>query len=92
MPDTKWHHDPRIMVGVITTLGGVIVALFVQTIYLTSLFTEWKTTTDSRITQLERVDKTRENHENRIVVLEQQFTFIKDTLLEIKQAIKAARP
>lgn len=77
MSDNQWHLDKRVPIA-------LIVALIAQT----GIVFSWKTTVDSRLEALEKVDATRTSHESRIIVLEQGIAYIRADLAEIKALLK----
>ena len=88
----SWHLDKKVPIALILTLAGIIVAMVWQTIYFTALLTEWKTETDNRIKQLETTDLGRQNHEGRIIILEQKFNYIQESLNRIEKRLERAVP
>lgn len=81
----QWHLDRRVPIS-------IIVALFVQTVTFVYFGTAWKSDTDARIAALEKSEDSRENHESRIVILEQQFGYIRADLQEIKTLLRRQVP
>jgi hypothetical protein len=83
--DTSWHLDKKVPLG-------LILALLVQTIVITSWGTSKFESFNNRITNLEKSDGTQASHENRIIVLEQQFSYIRSDLAEIKTLLQRKMP
>lgn len=88
----SWHLDKKVPIAFIVTLAGIIVAMIWQTIYFTALSTEWKTQTDNRLEKLEVTDETRSNHEGRLIILEQKFNYIQQSLDRIEKNIERLAP
>lgn len=80
-----WHLDRRVPIS-------IIFALFVQTVTFVYVGTTWKADVDSRINALEKSEDSRGSHENRIIVLEQQFGYIRSDLAEIKSLLRRNVP
>lgn len=91
-PNEHWHLDKKVPIALFLLLFSLFCGFVVQTVYLTQLITEWKTVTDNRLTSLEKTDDTRSTHENRLVVLEQQFGYIRSDLAEIKELLRRQIP
>lgn len=87
-----WHLDKRVSLSVIFSVIGLVIAMFIQTIYTTSIITEYQVTTENRLAQLEATDKTRDNHEARLIILEQKFNFIQESLSRIEKRLERAVP
>ena len=87
MPPARedWHLDKRVPIS-------IIIALFVQTIVFVYVGTTWKADVDGRIIALEKSEGSRDSHENRITILEQQFGFIRADLQEIKTLLRRQVP
>lgn len=87
MPPTReeWHLEKKVPIS-------IIFALFVQTVTFVYVGTTWKADVDSRINALEKSEDSRGSHENRIIVLEQQFGYIRSDLQEIKQLLRRKMP
>jgi len=81
----EWHLDKKVPIS-------IIFALFVQTVVFVYVGTSWKADTDSRISALEKSENSRDSHENRLVVLEQQFGYIRNDLAEIKTLLRRQIP
>jgi hypothetical protein len=78
--DTEWHLDKRVPLGIILTLVA-------QTITLVYIGTSWKSDIDHRLTSVEVAQVATAPQERRITILEQQWTFISDTLKRIEVKI-----
>lgn len=87
-----WHLDKKVPISIFGMLVSLFVGFVVQTAYLTNVITEWKTVTDNRLSALEKSDKAVETHENRLVILEQQFSYIRADLAEIKTLLRRRVP
>lgn len=85
MSGEAWHLDKKVPIGIIG-------ALAFQTLVFVYVGTSWKDTIESRVTALEKSDDSQQSHENRITVLEQQFTYIRADLTEIKEILKRQLP
>jgi len=83
--DISWHLDKKVPIG-------LILALLAQTLVITSWGTAKFENIDNRISNLEKSDEGQASHENRIVVLEQQFSYIRSDLAEIKNLLKRQMP
>lgn len=83
--DHHWHLDKKVPIS-------IIIALFVQTIVFVAVGTAWKADTDSRISALEKSETSRDSHESRLVILEQQFQYIRSDLAEIKTLLRRQVP
>ena len=78
--ENAWHLDKKVPIT-------MIAAFFCQTFVLVYFGTAWKADTDNRITNLEKAAARDIGHEPRIIVLEQQFRFISETLNRIERKI-----
>jgi hypothetical protein len=80
-----WHLDKKVPIG-----------LFAGFVLQTIVIVVWGTTKidaiDSRIVALEKSDGGQASHENRIVILEQQFNYIRADLAEIKDLLRRQIP
>lgn len=81
----EWHLDKKVPLS-------IIIALFVQTIVFVAVGTSWKSGTDSRLAALEKSETSRDSHESRLVILEQQFQYIRSDLAEIKTLLRRQVP
>ena len=84
-PREEWHLDRRVPIS-------IIIALFVQTVVFVYVGTTWKADVDARIVSLEKSENSRDSHENRLVILEQQFGYIRADLQEIKSLLRREVP
>lgn len=83
--DISWHLDKKVPIG-------LILALLAQTIVITSWGTAKFDDINNRVSNLEKSDEGQASHENRLVVLEQQFSYIRSDLAEIKLLLKRQMP
>ena len=76
----QWHLDKRVPIG-------IIFALLIQTITFFTIAAAWKTSVDVRIERLEEtaVDSTKQG--DRILILEQKFNYIVDSLARIEKKL-----
>ena len=81
MPGDEWHLDKKVPIG-------LIVGFVVQTIVITAWGTTKFDTIENRVSNLEKSDGTQQSHESRIVILEQQFSYIRADLQEIKLLLR----
>lgn len=81
----NWHLDKRIPIG-------LIIGFAVQTVVITAMGTAKFSDLDHRLAVLEKTDKETETHENRLIVLEQQFGYIRSDLAEIKNLLQRRVP
>lgn len=88
MGGDDWHLDKKVSISMFGMILSLFVGFFAQTVYLTRFITEWKVTTENRLTTLEKSESNQLSFENRIVVLEQQFSFIRSDLAEIKTLLR----
>lgn len=84
-PQENWHLDKKVPIS-------IIVALFMQTIVFVYVGTTWKSDVDARLTAIEKTDSEQSSHENRIVILEQNFNYIRGDLAEIKALLRRTIP
>ena len=85
-PDQEqWHLDKKVPIS-------IIIALIVQTIVAIYVGTTWKADTDFRLSALEKSDDRASTYESRIIVLEQQFGYIRADLSEIKSLLRRQVP
>lgn len=85
MVAVDWHLDKKVPIG-------LILGLVFQTIVLTAWGTSKFEDLTHRVDVLERTDKSTETHENRLIVLEQQFDYIRADLAEIKTLLQRRIP
>ena len=84
MDAEAWHLDKKVPIS-------IIVALVVQTITLVVVGVSWKSDVDHRLTQLEATDESRKDHEKRLIILEQEIPYIRQSLERIEAAIVDAK-
>lgn len=87
-----WHLDKKVPISIFGMLLSLFIGFVVQTAYLTNVITEWKTMTDNRLAALEKSDTGQATHENRITILEQQWSYIRADLAEIKTLLRRRVP
>jgi hypothetical protein len=80
--DSDWHLDKKVPLG-------LLVMIVVQTITLVYVGTTWKSDIDHRLVVLEKSDDARSPQGNRLTILEQQFSFIQQTLGRIERKLDA---
>lgn len=87
MPPSRdeWHLDKKVPIG-------LILGLIVQTIVLVAWGTSKFENIDNRVGNLERSDSNQQTHENRITILEQQWSYIRSDLAEIKTLLRRQVP
>lgn len=87
MPPSRedWHLDKRVPIS-------LIIGFVLQTIVITAWGTTKFDSIDSRVTALEKSDSSQVSHENRITILEQQFSYIRADLAEIKTLLRRQIP
>ena len=75
-----WSFDKRVPLG-------IIFALIVQTVTFFTIAAAWKTSVDVRIERLEEiaVDSTKQG--DRILILEQKFSYIVESLARIEKKL-----
>ena len=81
----QWHLDKRVPIG-------IIFALVLQTISFFVIATSWKTTVDSRLGRLEEIVSDNKSQGDRIIILEQQLTFIAASLKRIEDRLSISDP
>ena len=81
----QWHLDKRVPIG-------IIFALVVQTITFFVIATSWKTTVDGRLGRLEEIVSDNKSQGDRIIILEQQLTFIVASLKRIEDRLSISDP
>jgi hypothetical protein len=76
----QWHLDKKVPIG-------IIFALVIQTITFFTIAAAWKTSVDVRIERLEEtaVDSTKQG--DRILILEQKFSYIVESLGRIEKKL-----
>ena len=85
MQSEGWHLDKKVPIG-------LFAGFLLQTIVIVVWGTAKIDAIDSRISALEKSDSGQASHENRIVVLEQQFNYIRSDLAEIKELLRRQIP
>lgn len=81
----QWHLDKKVPIG-------IIFALVVQTITFFVIATSWKTTVDGRLGRLEEIVSDNKSQGDRIIILEQQLTFIAASLKRIEDRLSISDP
>jgi hypothetical protein len=80
-----WHLDKKVPLG-------IIFAIIMQTVTLVVIGTVWKTQTDSRLEALEKTDLGRSGLNDRVIILEQKFNYIQESLGRIEEKIERITP
>lgn len=83
--DISWHLDKKVPIG-------LILALLVQTVVITSWGSAKFENYEGRITNLEKSDDAQQTYERRITILEEKFGYIRDDLAEIKTLLRRQIP
>ena len=83
--DISWHLDKKVPLG-------LILALLVQTVVITSWGSAKFENYEGRIMNLEKNDDAQQAYERRITVLEEKFNYIRDDLSEIKSLLQRGMP
>lgn len=78
--DDQWHLDKRVPLG-------LVMAILVQTVVFIYFGTSWKADTDHRLAALEKSSDAQLPQGNRLLILEQKFEYIRETLTRIEQKI-----
>jgi hypothetical protein len=81
----QWHLDRKVPISIIT-------AIVLQTVGFVAIGAAWKTDIDSRLVSLEKAEDGKSSHETRITILEQQFSYIRADLAEIKDILRRTVP
>ncbi len=81
MATEEWHLDKKVPVT-------IIVALVLQTLGFIYVGTAWKTEVDFRVNNLERLNEDRKSQEGRIIAVEQQLSYITDSLKRIEAKLE----
>lgn len=76
--DEGLSRESKASLSVIVT--GMVVGFIAQAAVLLVVGATWTAGVDYRIQALETIDKSRENHEGRITILEQRYAFIEGSL------------
>ena len=82
---SEWHLDKRVPIGLIG-------AMVVQTMVFVYFGTSWKSDMEHRLGSLEENRKDNSSQSSRLIILEQNFTFIKAILDRIERKIDADPP
>lgn len=83
--EISWHLDKKVPIG-------LIIALMVQTVVITSWGSAKFENYEGRIANLEKSDDAQQTYERRITVLEEKFNYIRDDLAEIKALLQRSMP
>ena len=83
MATEEWHLDKKVPVT-------IIVALVLQTLGFIYVGTAWKTEVDFRVNNLERLNEDRKSQEGRIIAVEQQLSYITDSLKRIEAKLESS--
>jgi hypothetical protein len=83
--ENAWHLDKKVPIG-------LILALLVQTVVITSWGTAKFDDINNRVANLEKSDEGQQTHEGRIIKLEEQFSYIRSDLAEIKLLLRRQIP
>ena len=65
----------------------MIVVFVLQTITVIYVGTTWKVEVEARLKQLEKSEERQQSQESRLVVVEQQLTFIAESVKRIESAV-----
>lgn len=76
----QWHLDKKVPIG-------IIFALVIQTITFFTIAAAWKTSVDVRIERLEEVAVDSTKQGDRILILEQKFSYIVESLGRIEKKL-----
>ena len=76
----QWHLDKRLPIG-------IIFALLIQTVAFFTIAAAWKTSVDVRIERLEETAADSTKQGDRILILEQKFNYIVDSLARIEKKL-----
>lgn len=85
MQDNQWHLDKKVPLA-------IIFSIVAQTLFFTYWGSTWKAETENRLNSLEKFQVSVDGQERRIVILEQQWSYIRDSLSEIKALIRDVKP
>lgn len=81
LEDNHWKIDRRVpVIWILATLGQILFFAYMGLI--------WMSETDGRLNSLEKYQVDTTGQESRIIVLEQQFGYIREDLAEIKVLIR----
>ena len=85
MQKEEWHLDKKVPIG-------IVLALVVQTVSFFVVATSWKTSVDGRLERLEEIVSDNKSQGDRIIILEQQLTFIAASLKRIEDRLSISDP
>ena len=80
MQKEQWHLDKKAPLG-------IIIALVIQTITFFTIAAAWKTSVDVRIERLEETAVDSNKQADRILILEQKFSYIVESLGRIEKKL-----
>ena len=80
MAREQWHLDKKVPLG-------IIIALVIQTITFFTIAAAWKTSVDVRIERLEETAVDSNKQADRILILEQKFSYIVESLGRIEKKL-----
>jgi len=75
--DEDWHLDKKVPIS-------IIIALVLQTFGFVAIGSAWKAEVESRLAVVEKQVDERKNQGDRLIVLEEQLRFIKESLTRIE--------
>ena len=78
--ESNWHLDKKVPLA-------LVLMIVLQTLTIVYVGTSWKSDIDHRLTTLEKGDVINLAQESRIIVLEQKFDFIHDSLKRIEETV-----
>ena len=73
----EWHLDKKVPIS-------IIIALVLQTFGFVAIGSAWKAEVESRLAVVEKQVDERKNQGDRLIVLEEQLRFIKESLTRIE--------
>lgn len=76
----QWHLDKKVPIS-------IIVALVLQTLGFVAIGSAWKADVDSRISALEKQSDERKGQGDRLLILEQQIRYIKESVDRIERTL-----
>lgn len=86
MADSEdWHLDKKVPIS-------IIAALLLQTFGFVAIGSAWKAEVESRLTAVEKQVDERKNQGDRIIVVEEQLRFIKESLTRIEARLGEGPP
>jgi hypothetical protein len=80
MQREQWHLDKKVPLG-------IIIALVIQTVTFFTIAAAWKTSVDVRIERLEETAVDSNKQADRILILEQKFSYIVESLGRIEKKL-----